>query len=515
MIKLKLVLLLVLIPNLIIAQQFLVYQNPYFQSIDTNYYQQHLVFNENQIKLEKYKSEMEKQAVNYTYKEFPKFKITPPIKILISPNLNFYTDVTSDKTINYSSFNGLSAIIKINNKISFDWLAGAYLSNPSDKIKALYDNSQVLPGLGISNNQADIIYGFQHYFDLAYRPDSIFTFSLARKSPKYGYGYSSLFLDDKQSPYTQFSADAQIWHLKYKVNIAWLKDKASYPTISDFERKYMVNHTLSWNISKRINFNFFEAVIWQPYDSTGFRGFDVNYLNPVIFYRPTEFAIGSPDNVLLGLGLNIRVFKQTYLYSQILLDEFILSHIKEFNGWWGNKHAIQAGFKSINFLRINNLHALGEINILRPFVYSHDSGMRSYGQQNQLLGYALGSNTAEILAQLNYTYKKWNFNSEASYKINAQDSTNTINLGNNPYISYDLRNREENHQMFQGIKNTSYNIQVQAKYLIIPRWNLSTYTKINFINNTSDYSIQKLYIISLGISSNFYLQNIHSLWSKI
>ena len=70
-------------------------------------------------------------------------------------------------------------------------------------------------------------------------------------------------------------------------------------------RKYTTTHYLSWAISKRVNLSFFDAIVWSATDSAGnYRGFDAQYLNPIIFMRPVEFSIGSPDNALMGLNLS-------------------------------------------------------------------------------------------------------------------------------------------------------------------------------------------------------------------
>ena len=52
----------------------------------------------------------------------------------------------------------------------------------------------------------------------------------------------------------------------------------------------MTHHYLSWNTTKRLTLGFFESVLWQ--DDNG-RGFDFNYVNPLIFYQTIELETGS------------------------------------------------------------------------------------------------------------------------------------------------------------------------------------------------------------------------------
>lgn len=47
-----------------------------------------------------------------------------------------------------------------------------------------------------------------------------------------------------------------------------------------FRTKFMTHHYLSWNATKRLNIGLFESVLWQDDNQ---RGFDFNYVNPVIF----------------------------------------------------------------------------------------------------------------------------------------------------------------------------------------------------------------------------------------
>ena len=101
--------------------------------------------------------------------------------------------------------------------------------------------------------------------------------------------------------------------------------------------------------------SIFEAIVWQDNDPNYRRGFDVNYLNPVLFYRPTEFSLGSPDNALLGFAVNVRVGKHALLYSQLMFDEFLLSNVRAGEGWFGNKQGLQLGVVGHDAFKIEGL----------------------------------------------------------------------------------------------------------------------------------------------------------------
>ena len=57
--------------------------------------------------------------------------------------------------------------------------------------------------------------------------------------------------------------------------------------------KVSVMHYLGINFSSRFQMALYDNVTFMTKDSFGHRGFDVLYLNPLIFIRPLEFVVGS------------------------------------------------------------------------------------------------------------------------------------------------------------------------------------------------------------------------------
>ena len=50
-----------------------------------------------------------------------------------------------------------------------------------------------------------------------------------------------------------------------------------------YAKKYMSSHYLSYNLNSKISFGLYESVVWRTNRALGSNGFDINYLNPVIF----------------------------------------------------------------------------------------------------------------------------------------------------------------------------------------------------------------------------------------
>jgi len=482
------------------AQNFFFSPKTFFIEQDSNYFLRHAAFYD--------------AKDNFRYNELYHCTLEKNIgksQISLRPVINFSSGISQNAGLTLYGLNGISFIAHRKDKWFLDWMPTIFMGIPYTNASNFLHNRNVLYGYG-AMDEKNILIRYFHLFKLTYIPNDIFSFSLLNQPLKVGVGHYSLFADNKTSPYWQMQAKAQIWHLKYLVNVAFLMDGAYDDKWSARKRKYNFTHVLSWNISKRINFNFFETVIASAYDSTGYRGFDMNYLNPVIFYRPLEFSMGSPDNVLLGLALNVRVFKETILYGQILLDEFVLSQVKQFSGWWGNKQALLAGIRTPSLFGVQNMEWFGELVLVRPFVYAHNNYSRVYGHLNQLLAYPNGSNTAELYSALSFTKSKISLKSAFSFRLLASDSLFDVSLGNNPYKSYDLRNRDEAHFFLQGIRHDVFRTSFNVYYYLFPDWNLylTSGVDVSYIKSGSNNDVAGL--LSLGIISSMHFEIMDKHW---
>ena len=211
-----------------------------------------------------------------------------------------------------------------------------------------------------------------------------------------GDGYRSLLLSDISFNYPFLRVQTNIGKIQYTnlyTEFQDIRNPLSYET--GFAKKYMSSHHLSYNISKQFNISFYESVIWRINHAPGNNGFDFNYLNPIIFFRPVEYSINSPDNVLMGLNAKYQVLEEAYVYSQFVLDEFSLTSMREGKNWWGNKYGYQLGIKSYNTLKISDLTFQAEYNIVRPYTYAHHNPSQNYAHYNQPLAHPLGANFDE------------------------------------------------------------------------------------------------------------------------
>ena len=212
-----------------------------------------------------------------------------------------------------------------------------------------------------------------------------------------GNGYRSLLLSDYGNSYFFMKIQTTIWRITY-TNL-FTEMTATYNRGGDrlLPKKYGAFHHLNINIAKGVDLGFFEGVMYERD-----RGFELQYLNPIIFYRAVEQALGSPDNSIVGADFKVNLFKAVQLYGQIMFDEFNFSNLKARNGWWANKFGIQAGAKYIDAFTVKNLDLQAEFNFVRPFTYSHNTTATTYTHYNQPLAHPLGANFWELVTIARY-----------------------------------------------------------------------------------------------------------------
>ncbi len=328
------------------------------------------------------------------------------------------------------------------------------------------------------NNSSSFAY-FQPIVRLSYTPNHIFNFQIGHDKNFIGEGNRSLFLSDFGKPYYFGQIRAKFWHVEYQMMYQFFNEEYKLSK----RNKFAATHYLSWNISKKINLGVFESVIFQPKDTFLYRGFDVEYLNPVVLFRPQEYAMGSSDNVLLGASFSIKLKKQT-IYGQLIVDEFLLSEIKAKSGCWANKYGGQLGIKGKFNLKKENLFFRVEANAVRPYTYSHVNLLQNYGNQNTTLSHPYGANFIEILGELKWQKKKWFCKVFMNYGLQGLDK-NGKSYGGNIYLPYTLRPSDFNNEVGQGIKNNFFRFNAHVAYKLTNYGNIYAFGEIQFRYDTS------------------------------
>ena len=273
-------------------------------------------------------------------------------------------------------------------------------------------------------------------------------------------------------------------------------------------RKYIAIHHLSWNVTKRFNLGFFEAVVT---DNSNKDGFNIEFFNPIIFYRAVEFNRGSKTgNALIGLDMKYQLTDNLFLYDQILIDEMTIGEVFSGTGYWGNKFGFQIGAKYFNAFDIDNLMLQLEYNVIRPFTNSHNTISLNYGHFNQPLSHLWGGNFWEAIFITRYNKNRWFGSAKFTLGEKGFDFEDSdISYGGNIYRSYDDRESDYGNEVGQGNTTNIFIADLQAGYVVNPATNMQlfagfTYRSFDQLQQTSINPMVNSTWFTVGVRSELF-----------
>jgi hypothetical protein len=281
----------------------------------------------------------------------------------------------------------------------------------------------------------------------------------------FGSGYRSLILSDNSSPYLFLRLDTQLGKFHYtNLYTSMIRSNAFVGQL--MRKKFAAIHHLSINVTDKLNIGVFEAEIFNR-DSVG-GGYDLNYLNPIIFYRYVESYLGSEDNALLGLDFRWLLGRKASVYGQFVLDEFLTADLFNGSDSWRKKYSLQIGGKYVDAFNVPNLDLQLEYNVVRPFTYAHKDTGTNYMHYGQALAHPLGANFREFLAILRYkaTPRLSAYGTLMIANQGKNPTGNTINYGGDISLSYETRNGDDGHKLGQGIKAATTFADLRLSYAL-------------------------------------------------
>lgn len=410
---------------------------------------------------------------------------------------------STDSTKLYPSYNygiGLKGSYKDKLALGFNYFTGEIKNTPW--IDSLVKQNHIIPGVGEAKG-TQTGYSFNYLdFYLNYKAGDYFLFEAGKGKHFIGDGYRSLLLSDNAAPYPYFKMLTNVWKFNYMNlwsvmnNYDFIANKKNY--------KLMALHYLSFKPNKRWTLAFFENIMYANRDTSGksIRA-DVNYFNPVVFYRPVEYSIGSADNAFIGFNFKFKPAANHELYAQVMIDEFFLTNIRQRNGWWANKQAFQGGYKWLNIFKVKGLGLQAEGNYIRPYTYSHALVTQNYSHLNQSLAHPLGANCIEAIGILRYQHNQWTIEAKANVIRYGEDLSNK-NYGGNIFNSYTSRPADFGNYTAQGLLTNRSNISLRASYYIWPKANMCINAGVIYRSKTTVSSAYAFQGVFLGISSRLF-----------
>lgn len=432
----------------------------------------------------------------------------------VKPTLGF----GSSSELNLSGMGGVRLVSGFKNRFYVEVDAVYGINQPLDYMKEVYSKFNVVPGFGIATKSGPNYAFDQLGFNATWRATSFSNITVGRGNNFIGEGYRSLFLSDFTSNYNYLKLDAHVWKVRYQVIYNDMRNPQNFPVSNrPVNTKYSTMHYLSFNAAKWWTVGAFESIVWEGRSDSVSRGYDLAYLNPLIFLRPVEYGMGSSDNALMGFSSSIRPFRGLTLYGNVVIDEFLFGKFTAgirrsitgdstiLVGARENKQGYQLGVKYHEPFGLKNLSALAEANIVRPYTYAHGSRNQSYTHMSQSLAHPLGANFIEWVAAATWQPERWNIGVRILYhKKGYSDSTR--NYGEEPMAYLPSLNDPSwayDNKVAQGISQNVANIITDVQYELIPEWDLRACGSLHYRYSSGRMESNQLFV-SLGIRTAFW-----------
>lgn len=396
--------------------------------------------------------------------------------VYINPVLDLQAgrDMGTEKNL-YTNTRGIEIRGAISKKVGFYSLilenqlwAPTYLRN------YIVSHGGVVPGAGFIKtfkpNQFNNAYDFfnsRAYITFSATKNIRFQFGQDRNF--IGNGYRSFILSDWANEYPFLKIQSKFGPFQYQNLFAKLSHFEGFNVGRQPQDKYMALHHLSYNVTKKFNIGIFESIIFERNDTGQTRGFDIAYLNPVIFYRSAEQNNNSSDNQTLGLDLKWNLYKSIGLYGQVVFDEFLLHDLVKQNGKWTNKYALQGGLKYIDVLGLKNLDLQTEYNLARPYTFTHFRSSTNYAHFGLPLAHPNGANFREWVNILRYQPVGKLFITLKYIQSDCGLDTGNLHYGGNIFLDYHQRigagNPKYVHNIGDGVKARIHYLELLVSYM--------------------------------------------------
>jgi len=272
-----------------------------------------------------------------------------------------------------------------------------------------------------------------------------------------GQGLRSMIFSDFSSPFLFGQINTRLGKFQYTNLFGQLTSDIIFansqsPGDGDYPKKYLSMHRLGVNITKSFELGVFETIISEEAN--------INYFNPIVFYRAIEQQEGSPDNSLLGIDFNYSHKGKFQFYGQFILDEFVIDALRNGEGDWRNKFGVQLGTKYIDAFSIANLDLQAKYNLARPYVYAYETPTLSYTNYRNPLAHPLGANFKELILSARYQpINKLHVTGKIIRSTFGEDE-NGLNYGGNLLSTTDDRIGNLGNRIGQGVATTNTYVEL-------------------------------------------------------
>ena len=355
-------------------------------------------------------------------------------------------------------------------------------------VRDYYQKDSVIPGAGFlkTTNNKNFNYELASGY-INFQISKFIDVQFGRGKNFLGNGYRSFYMSDFSVDNLFLRINTRVWKINYTNIFGQILD---YTTANEShlpKRHYYATTHASINITKKFNFGLFQTVILQRDSGYSNTGFEAQYLNPIIFYKPIENDLNSPDKALLGADFKYNFAHHFSLYGQVVISEFVLSEVRSGKGWWANKQAYQLGIKYIDVLNVKNLDLQLEYNQANPYMYTSFSSLNTWVNYHQNMAHPLGANFRELVGVIRYQPMNRLFLKGIMILSLYGNDTNNSNWGKNIGLSYHSRQNDYGNFIGQGIKTQLYFLDLTVSYMV--KHNMFIDLQLAYRKTSSDMSI--------------------------
>ena len=309
-----------------------------------------------------------------------------------------------------------------------------------------------------------------------------------------GFGYRSLLLSDNgfAMPHitasTNFNKKKWLYTFSYTqmYNLYRLPEKTTPE--ATFVPKGGSFHQLNYMPNPQWEIGFFEATIWQQYDSlTGTTPTNLQQYSPVMGLNTLTQGLSSANNVLLGISIRYTPSENWMFYGQLMLDDLK-----------NNKTGFQVGAKAFEPFGLDFLDLMLEYNHVSPYAYTHENLWQNYGHYNLALAHPYGAGFDEfvLINKFDIVRRAW---VEAKYNLAFWlDRNNNDKLGKDIFLPYSPS---------QGItddKATLFFQSYRINYKFNTNTNLNAFFGVDIRTlNGNDFVQPTTYVVA-GIKTSLY-----------
>jgi hypothetical protein len=337
---------------------------------------------------------------------------------------------------------------------------------------------------------------------ISYTPIKELNITLGQDKTFIGDGYRSLLLSDYSSAYPLLRLTANVGHLQYMMMWADLEDinLPTYDTYGNNRRKIAAFHYLDWNVTNKLSLGFFNAIIAAGANDQGKRHpFDFNYINPLLFASSLGPSTPYKDNVLVGFTGKYKILNNAAIYGQLLIDRFKASDFFSANST-NNTNGYQIGIRGADLFKVKGFNYLLEYNTAKPYTYAGQQSISSYTDYSESLGDPLGANFKEVIAILDYSVGRWDFQGQANYATYGLDA---IGQNNGQNVTLAVPATITSATTGQGLHTKTYYGEGTISYVINPKYNFRIFGGTVLRQQQNSVGTAKTAWITFGLKSSF------------